>query len=641
MHVLEVLPLTTLPPQIPQILSYYHDSALPKGSVVEVSLNNRLVTATVIDSYDLDQQKILVKKSLFQLKKINRVLSESPIVAEWQFQIALWLANHYVAPLGLCLKTVLPPFFLKTRYSIEPTELFNAKVPDLIPSWIIARAQDSARHIKSLFKSEASGQSLIIVPDHSYLQYFQKEFIKMEPSILTSTTGIKEYYRIWKNVSTQKTGMVIGTRQALFLPFVNLKHIIVIDPLHEFYKSDMSPKYWTPELAKMVALNHGARFVALSPLLGVEAYEQSLRAKIKVVDAMKPWSAKISVIDLASEFKQGYFVSTLTPDSRDIIRETLSKKGKVLIVSARRGYNGILICQRCGFSFKCPNCDLPMRVHQGVALALLCHHCNHNQPYPNACPNCHSSQIKPTGPAGGQKIFEELQKMITFGQLSRVPIMLMDTDTTQNQTEEDEIIQTVLADNPSILIATQKIFSYGYDLKFDAIIIPQLDALAVGSDFQTTERLWYHLEKLADFEPRHIVAQTFNQKDLLFNLARRDYAPTYKLELSARQAFWYPPFCRIVKLTYTHADHRKVIASARATIEKLKMAVIHIKTGETGAKQSDRIKITETSSLFLKKERGRFTYTIIVKIPLDFPPRDLLRYVPTQWLIDLDPRTTI
>ena len=69
MYVLEVLPLTTLPPQIPQILSYYHDSGLPKGAIVEISLNNRLVTATVIDSYNLDEQKILIKKSLFQLKK--------------------------------------------------------------------------------------------------------------------------------------------------------------------------------------------------------------------------------------------------------------------------------------------------------------------------------------------------------------------------------------------------------------------------------------------------------------------------------------------------------------------------------------------------------------------------------------------
>ena len=633
MHVLEVIPLTTLPPQVPQILSYYHDTNLPKGAVVEVSLNNRAVTATVVDAYNLDEQKILVKKSLFQLKKVTRVLSVEPIIAEWQFKIALWLANHYVASLGLCLKSTLPPFFLKARYPIEPTNLFTSEPLETTPEWIITRAQDSAKHIKLLIKSEKNGQTLIIVPDRSYIPYFQSEFAELKPDVITSATSNKEYYRIWKEVSSQSAQMIIGTRQALFLPFSNLKKIIVIDPLHEFYKSDMSPKYWTPELAQMIASSHGAHFVAMSPLLGVTAYEKSLQSEIKVSDTMKPWPAKISVIDLASEFKQGYIVGALTPDARDIMRETLARKGKVLIVSARRGYSGILLCQRCGYSFKCPDCDLPMRVHQGLTLSLLCHHCGRTQPYPNACPNCHSSQIKATGPAGGQKIYEELQKMITFGQLDRTPILLMDTDVTQNQTEEDEVIKEVKKPGPHILIATQKIFSYGYDLKFDAIIIPQLDALAVGSDFQTTERLWYHLEKLTDFEPSQIVAQTFNQKSLLSSLARHVYTPLYNLELSARQVFWYPPFCRIAKLTYAHTDHRKVIAAARAAVEKLKIAVIHIKA-------QDKIKITDTSSLFLKKERGRFTYTIIIKIPSDFPPRTLLRYVPTQWLIDLDPRTT-
>lgn len=633
MYVLEVLPLITLPPQTPQILSYYHDSALLKGALVEVPFNNRPVSATVIDSYNLDEQKILVKKSLFQLKKISRVLSAESVVAEWQFKIALWLAQHYVAPLGLCVKTVLPPFFLKARYHIEPTNLFTAPPLGIPTSWIITRAKDSARHIKPLLRSEKSGQTLIIVPDHSYISYFQSELKDMKTSVITSDTGNKDYHRIWKGTATQDIRVVIGTRQALFLPFINLRRIIVIDPLHEFYKSDMSPKYWTPELAEMIALNHGARFIALSPLLGTEAYKKSIQKEITISDTMKPWPAKISVIDLASEFKQGYIVGTLTPDARDVIRGVLAQKGKVLIVSARRGYSGILLCQRCSYSFKCPDCDLPMRVHQGISLSLLCHHYNRTQPYPYACPNCHSSQIKTVGPAGGQKIYEELQKMIAFGQLDRVPILLMDSDTTQNQTEEDEIINEIKKSGPKILIATQKIFSYSYSLNFDAVIIPQLDALAVGSDFKTTERLWYHLEKLADFEPSRIVAQTFNQKDLISSLARHDYDSLYELELSARKTFWYPPFCRLIKLTYTHADHRKVIASARAAVEKLKMAAIHIKA-------QDKIKITDTSSLFLKKEKGRFTYTVIIKISPDVPPRDLLRYVPIQWLIDLDPRTT-
>ncbi len=640
MYIVEVLPLTVLPPNIPQILSYYHDAHLPKGAVVEVSLNNRLVSAAVTDSYNLDEQKILIKKSVFQLKKITRVLSANSIIAPWQFKIALWLANRYVAPLGLCMKTVLPPFFLKARYPIMTSGSFPEESVTPPPSWIITRAQDSARHIKLILKSSNIGQTLIIVPDTSFIPYFINHCADMNPITLTSATPNKDYYRIWNEVSTNKIQIVIGTRQALFLPFSSLKRIIVIDPLHEFYKSDMSPKYWTPELAEMIAENYGARLIVLSSLLGVESYLKSLRSLIQVSDGMKPWSAEISVIDLAAEFKQGY-VGILAPDARDTIRETIKNNDKVLILSARRGYSGILLCQKCGYSFKCSDCDLPMRIHQGSTLMLVCHHCNRTQPYAYACPNCHSSHVKPTGPAGGQKIYEELQKMMMYGQLSRVPILLMDADVTQNQTEEDEVINEIKKPGASILIATQKVFSYCYDLQFDTIIIPQLDALSVGSDFQTTERLWYQLEKLADFlpadrhgEPRYIVVQTFHQKDLLPRLVMHDYNKLYDLELAGRKAFWYPPFCRLVKLTYSHPDWRKVTAAARAVVEKLKMVAIHIHA-------RDKIKITETSPLFLKKDKGHYTYTIIIKTPSDLPPRDLLRYVPTQWLIDLDPRTTL
>ncbi len=639
MHVLEVLPLSVLPPQVPQILSYYHDESLPKGAVVEVPLNNRPVIAAVIDAYNLEEQKILIKKSVFQLKKINKVLSSDPLIGEWQFKIALWIAQRYVAPLGPSLATVLPPFFLKPRYPLKAIGGFAVSPTSPPPTWIITRAQQAYRHIQSFLKNVSTGQTLILVPDTSYIPHFTSKFEALRPAVLSSATNNKDYYQIWNDVALNNTQLIIGTRQTLFLPFKDLKRIIVIDPLHEFYKSDMSPKYWTPELARMIADNYGARFVALSSLLSVDAYDKSLRTEIQVSDAMKPWPAKISVIDLAAEFKQGY-VGVFAPDARELLKDTLEKKGNVLVVAARRGYTGILLCQRCSYSFKCPDCDLPMRIHQSTALTLLCHHCNRTQPYPNACPNCHSSQIKPTGPAGGQKIFEELQRMMTYGQIPRVPVLLMDADTAQNTTEEEEIMSEIRKPEPTILIATQKVFSYGYDTTFSSVIIPQLDALSVGSDFQTTERLWYHLEKLADFEPSRILAQTFHQKDLIPILARHEYEPLLDLELSSRKAFSYPPYSRLVKLTYSHYDWRKVTASARAVVEKLKMAAIHIQA-------RDKVQITETSPLFLKKEKTVYTYTIIVKIPADLPigqagfsPRDLLRYVPTQWLIDIDPRTT-
>ena len=44
MYVIEVIPLTVLPQSVPQVLSYYHDTQLDKGAVVETMVNNRKVS---------------------------------------------------------------------------------------------------------------------------------------------------------------------------------------------------------------------------------------------------------------------------------------------------------------------------------------------------------------------------------------------------------------------------------------------------------------------------------------------------------------------------------------------------------------------------------------------------------------------
>src|SRR3989344_1997470 len=118
MYVVEVIPLTNLPIGVPQVLSYFFDQYLQKGSVVEINVANRKVNAIVISAVPLEQRKILLKKSGFELKKIGKVVEAEVMVSDVQLKIAGWLAHYYQAPLGMCLKTVLPSFFLKKKYKL-------------------------------------------------------------------------------------------------------------------------------------------------------------------------------------------------------------------------------------------------------------------------------------------------------------------------------------------------------------------------------------------------------------------------------------------------------------------------------------------------------------------------------------------
>ena len=75
---------------------------------MEINVANRKVNAIVISAVPLEQRKILLKKSGFELKKIGKVVEAEVMVSDVQLKIAGWLAHYYQAPLGMCLKTVLP-----------------------------------------------------------------------------------------------------------------------------------------------------------------------------------------------------------------------------------------------------------------------------------------------------------------------------------------------------------------------------------------------------------------------------------------------------------------------------------------------------------------------------------------------------
>ncbi|HWA64395.1 MAG TPA: hypothetical protein VG866_00855, partial [Candidatus Paceibacterota bacterium] len=303
-YVIEVIPLAVLPPNTPQILSYYHDEKLPKGAVVTIPLHRRSVSAIVVGSEELTNRKLLLKKSVFELKKLSAVATGGAQISEYQFKGALWLANTYVAPLGLAMKAMLPPFFEKKKYpmSVIPATPESHRTPKSLT--FIARSKDMLNQLKPQI-ADIDGQVLIVVPEITFISHFHKAYPAAD--IIRSQTNNADWYAAWKRAQEDPNHIVIGTRQALILPFSNLKLIIVIDPLHEFYKSDFSPKYRTLDFARYMAGLHGARLIAASVLLGTEAYagldREGLIPELK--DRMTPWPFTIEQIDLVEQMKNG------------------------------------------------------------------------------------------------------------------------------------------------------------------------------------------------------------------------------------------------------------------------------------------------------------------------------------------------
>lgn len=690
MFIVEVIPLTTLPPNAPQILSYFFNKKLERGAVVQGVIGNRTVKAIVIGSTPLTEHKIGLRKAEFQLKKLSEVLLETPQVSSRQIKIALWLSKTYYAPLGMCLKAVLPPFFLKKKYSLiinpDAIEGSGFRPPTLRseqaerrerkPGFMLTGAKSSLKNILPLIRSTVNNgsQAAIITPDNQTLKYFYQDLSKNFKILkISSEISNKILYESWQSIQNGETQIVVGTRQALLCPFKKLGLIIVDDPLHESYKSDMTPKYNTPDLAAYIAMMNpvrsktpsqgssadyaseasrtsngmnNCRLICLSPVIGVENY---FRVKNNIYELIRKTtsSPEIKTINMVSEIKSGNF-SIFSREFKNQILSLINppfQNKRVLIFSPRRGYSGIIVCQNCGFTAKCPNCDAAYRIHRAENLILMCHHCGNIRRLPDRCSNCNSCKLKPTGPAGSQKIYEEVRKILYQNQITGVPVLILDADVTVNRTEEEEAISEIIKSQTSILIATQMIFSYRYDIDFDFIAVMNTDSMIQAPDFRTEERLLYQIEKLFDFNPKNFLIQTYNpENQAILTASQRNYNDFYEQELAVRQAFSYPPFSRLIKLTFKHYNRDKASKEARVLAGKLKMAAIQLGL-------SDKIKITDSAPGFMEKERGLYSYNIIIKSlaslsaypakSQDQTLREILKFVPPRWLIDVDPKSLL
>src|SRR3989338_2668401 len=101
MYFIEAIPAINIPREHPQILSYFSNEPIKRGSLISIPLRNKPVPAIVLSSSDISDQKTQLKNSSFAIKKINHLILPEPIFSEKDFEFLKWFADYYVLPLGL------------------------------------------------------------------------------------------------------------------------------------------------------------------------------------------------------------------------------------------------------------------------------------------------------------------------------------------------------------------------------------------------------------------------------------------------------------------------------------------------------------------------------------------------------------
>ncbi|MCC6840330.1 MAG: primosomal protein N' [Flavobacteriales bacterium] len=371
--------------------------------------------------------------------------------------------------------------------------------------------------------------------------------------------------------------VVVGARSALFLPFQRLGLVIVDEEHDPSYKQhDPSPRYNARDMAVVLAGLHGAKTLLGSATPCMESLYNARHGKygfaslrVRYGDAVLPAIVKV---DLAEMHKKRKMRGSFSEPLATALELALSRKEQAIIFRNRRGYAPAWQCDTCGWIPECAHCDVSLTYHKSDH-GLRCHYCGRGYAPPECCAACGSTRLRMVG-LGTEKVEEELALLLPEARIAR-----MDQDTTRGKHGLQRLLDRFGQGDIDILVGTQMV-TKGLDFHQVTLVgILNADSLMRFPDLRSHERAFQLMAQVAGRSGRkHDPGTVFIQgrdihHPIIDLVARHDVDGMYARELPLREAHFYPPFSRMVRMVLKHRDATRVQASAQALAEALKPAL--------------------------------------------------------------------
>lgn len=392
-----------------------------------------------------------------------------------------------------------------------------------------------------------------------------------------------EYERveIWERVlnneqSVQTDGkyqLILGARSALLLPFNNLG-LIVVDEEHDssYKQMDPAPRYHARDCAIILSRLHGAKTLLGTATPSLETFYNVQQQKYGYVSLTKRFAQSVLpdvwVVDMVESSRQGKTNGIFSQFLIDKIASALERKEQVILFQNRRGFSLRLFCNTCQTSPTCKYCDVTLTYHKRSNL-LKCHYCGYAIDVPQVCPTCHSTDIEMRG-FGTEKIEDELAELFPNAIIQR-----MDLDTTRSKTAYQKIISDFEQHKTDILVGTQMV-TKGLDFDRVSVVgVLNADNLISFPDFRAFERAFQIMSQVSGRAgrkevPGTVVIQSYqpNHPALKF-VVKNDFKSMYTTQIAERKQFFYPPICRLIKLTLKHKDETLLNEASQALANEL------------------------------------------------------------------------
>ena len=583
--------------------------SLQKGNFINVSFGGRSATGIV--------WKILEKRPDFDtIKDVSDVLALSPL-SEALCDLIDWVSRYTLSPKGSVLKLAMgeASLFKKRQRPLKkkPSSILQETMSDSLkgPSLLFTKAQSEIieRLKEDLHKNHFSvtlldgvtgsgktevyfeamdfilqqkGQVLVLLPEISlsaqWMDRFKKRF-GSAPLVWHSDLGAAARKACWEKVSGDEALVVVGARSALFLPFSNLKFIVVDEEHDMSFKQDEGVLYNARDMAIVRAKieNISVLLASATPSLESRLNAKSGRFQLMQLEERAQLAnlPEIQAIDMRHYSKEMKEISKkegkmafLSPPLRQALLETFEAQEQSLLFLNRRGYAPLTLCRGCGYRFSCPNCSAWLVLHHDKR-RLLCHHCGYGIKCPEACPNCKEEETFAACGPGVERIFEEMSSF-----LPEARIALLSSDTLTSVQKVQEMVERILEGEIDVLIGTQVVSKGHHFPNLTLVGVVDADLGLTGGDLRASEKTYQILQQVSGRSGRaqkkgRVFLQTFcPEHGVMKALISGDRDRFLEEEEEARRLAEMPPFGKLAAIIITSHKPQEAEAVARALGQK-------------------------------------------------------------------------
>ncbi|MDY6991893.1 MAG: primosomal protein N', partial [Pseudomonadota bacterium] len=326
-------------------------------------------------------------------------------------------------------------------------------------------------------------QALVLVPEINLTPQMIQRFQQRLPAplvVIHSRLTDKERLQAWLYAQSGEAAIIIGTRSAVWTPWVR-PGIIIVDEEHDpSYKQQEHYRYSARDVAVRRAQQLQIPIILGSATPSLESFYNAQQGRYHYLslperagNAVHP---QIHVVDMRTQKPQ----TRLSTQLIAAIKHNLAQHQQTLLFINRRGYAPVLMCYQCGWIAQCHQCDARLTYHEAQN-ELHCHHCGLKRRLESCCPQCQQPQLNLLG-QGTQRIEATLKHSFPTARIARI-----DRDSTQGDVHS--WLTHMHQGEIDILVGTQMLAKGHHFPQVTLVGIINMDSSLYSIDFRASERM--------------------------------------------------------------------------------------------------------------------------------------------------------